>query len=146
MTGNGYLSESSLCLSVSVQFFAVVLDCGLLLHLSNLSKLSGHFYVESRNCSSVLYLLIVLSRKDALLLVLCVCTCFKMTSLQCINCNVRLSRIRRHALSDESEDIVNTIRLWTYPRDVSSFQITFCVRVCQLRSENFYVLKSRLTI
>ncbi|KAF9797250.1 hypothetical protein SFRURICE_006232 [Spodoptera frugiperda] len=42
-----------------------------------------------------------------------------MTSLQCINCNVRLSRRRRHALSNDGEDIVNTIRLWTYLRDVN---------------------------
>ncbi|CAH0605453.1 unnamed protein product [Chrysodeixis includens] len=42
-----------------------------------------------------------------------------MSSLQCVNCNVRLSRIRRHALSDESEDVVSTIRLWTYPREIT---------------------------
>ncbi|KAF9796613.1 hypothetical protein SFRURICE_012706 [Spodoptera frugiperda] len=42
-----------------------------------------------------------------------------MTSLQCINCYVRLSRRRRHALSNDGEDIVNTIRLWTYLRDIT---------------------------
>ncbi|CAH2097331.1 unnamed protein product [Euphydryas editha] len=42
-----------------------------------------------------------------------------MTSLQCVNCNVRLFRMRRHALFDESADLINTIRLWTYPRDIT---------------------------
>lgn len=41
-----------------------------------------------------------------------------MPNVQCINCYVRLSRIRRHALTDENDVLVNTIRLWTYPREV----------------------------
>ncbi|XP_050562419.1 uncharacterized protein LOC126912746 [Spodoptera frugiperda] len=54
-----------------------------------------------------------------------------MTSLQCINCNVRLSRRRRHALSNDGEDIVNTNRLWTYLRDLHP-EDKACVR-CWLR-------------
>ncbi|KAF9409278.1 hypothetical protein HW555_011313, partial [Spodoptera exigua] len=42
-----------------------------------------------------------------------------MASLQCINCNVRMSRIRRHALLDENEELINTIRIWIYPRDIT---------------------------
>ncbi|CAH1639238.1 unnamed protein product [Spodoptera littoralis] len=42
-----------------------------------------------------------------------------MSNLKCINCQLNLLRMRRHALGDESEDVVNTIRLWTYPRNIT---------------------------
>ncbi|RVE41010.1 hypothetical protein evm_014339 [Chilo suppressalis] len=42
-----------------------------------------------------------------------------MSSIQCINCNVRLDRIRRHLLMNESEALVDTIRFWTYPREIT---------------------------
>ncbi|KAL0820088.1 hypothetical protein ABMA28_006033 [Loxostege sticticalis] len=37
--------------------------------------------------------------------------------LRCINCDVRLTHLRRHVLSAEDENLVNIIQLWTYPRD-----------------------------
>ncbi|CAG9790271.1 unnamed protein product [Diatraea saccharalis] len=41
-------------------------------------------------------------------------------SLRCINCDIRVTRIRRHLLSNESEALREVIRLWTYPREITN--------------------------
>ncbi|KAL4702413.1 hypothetical protein ACJJTC_003395 [Scirpophaga incertulas] len=40
-------------------------------------------------------------------------------SIRCVHCSLRLDRITRHRLSEESEEIVDRIKRWVYPRDVS---------------------------
>lgn len=41
-------------------------------------------------------------------------------SLRCVNCSLRLDRIRRHRLSQESDHILEKVKRWVYPRDVST--------------------------
>ncbi|KAL4709762.1 hypothetical protein ACJJTC_004598 [Scirpophaga incertulas] len=49
-------------------------------------------------------------------------------SIRCVHCSLRLDRITRHRLSEESEEIVDRIKRWVYPRDV--FGTDFICHAC----------------
>ncbi|RVE39951.1 hypothetical protein evm_015399 [Chilo suppressalis] len=41
-------------------------------------------------------------------------------TLRCINCDIRVSRMRRYLLTHESESLRDVIKLWTYPRELTN--------------------------
>ncbi|KAL4706725.1 hypothetical protein ACJJTC_014480 [Scirpophaga incertulas] len=43
-----------------------------------------------------------------------------MSLLRCINCDIRVTRIKRHLLANESEALRNVFRVWTYPREATN--------------------------
>ncbi|KAL4720235.1 hypothetical protein ACJJTC_001464 [Scirpophaga incertulas] len=52
-------------------------------------------------------------------------------SIRCVHCSLRLDRITRHRLSEESEEIMDRIKRWVYPRDA---QDEVCLP-CWLRAQ-----------
>ena len=46
------------------------------------------------------------------------------TNVRCINCELRVTRFKR-LLCNEDNALINIIRRWTYPRDVSKIRYKY---------------------
>ncbi|KAH9635189.1 hypothetical protein HF086_009529 [Spodoptera exigua] len=53
--------------------------------------------------------------------------------MRCVNCQLRIARLRRHRVFDENAQLVEKVRRWVYPRDLTNND-EICVP-CYLRAQ-----------